>query len=76
MLWFQETTGAFVKMARAPLAVVHRRHSAPAQIFLSSNNLTIYIIKTFKYIHIFFNYITSRPMDGTCIAHGIHISFL
>jgi hypothetical protein len=76
MLWFQETTGAFVEMARAPLAAVRRRHSAHAQTFLSSNNLTIYIINTFKYIHIFFNYITSRPMDGTWIAYGIQISFL
>jgi hypothetical protein len=64
MLWFQETTGALVEMAQAPLAVVHRSHSAPAQTFLSSNNLTTYIFNTFKYIHIFFNYITSRPMDG------------
>jgi len=64
-LWFQEITGAFVEMARAALAVVHRRCSAPARIFLSSDNLIIYIIKTFKYIHIFFNYITSRPVDGT-----------
>lgn len=76
MLWFQETTGAFVKMVLVPLAVVHRRHSAPARTFLSSNNLTIYIINTFKYIHIFFNYTISRPMDGTWIAYGIQISFL
>ena len=67
MLWFQEITGGLVKMAQVPLAVVHRRHSAPAQIFLSSNNLLTYIINAFKYIYIniFFNYITSRPMDGT-----------
>jgi len=50
MLWFQEIPGAFVKMALVPLAAVHRRHFALAQTFLSSNNMTIYIINTFKYI--------------------------
>jgi hypothetical protein len=65
MLWFQEIPGALVEMALAALAAVRRRHSAPAQTFLSSNNLTIYITNTFKHIHIFVNYIISRPMDGT-----------
>jgi hypothetical protein len=65
MLWFQEITGVFVKMAQVPLAAVDRRHSAPAQTFPSSKKLTIYIINTFKYIHIFVNYRTSRPIDGT-----------
>jgi hypothetical protein len=54
MLWFQETTGAFVQTAQARLAAVHRSISAAAQISLSSN-LKSYIFSTFKDIHIFFN---------------------